>query len=782
MPSSEGSADDSSDDRKTMVTVATLPSADDALADTDEHHDEYNNNGDNMFQHRPYVSLHRRNLQHLATDSTGQRRYTVPDRALHMHEAASGDDPNANGHAESSLEDNYDSFQCCSKLATHCRDALEKKTCGDWTETVLPMWRWLKTYEWRRTLHKDLIAGCSVGVMIVPQSMSYAKLAGLPVQYGLYSALVPVYAYVCFGSSRQLAVGPVALISLLLSTGLAKVMESSGHYPEDANYQELYNTLAVQTSFLVGLTYIFMGLVRLGFVTIFLSHAVISGFTTGAAVIIGMSQVKYIFGYDIERSDRIYEIVHNTLDHIDEFNWRTFLMGVTSIVALVGLKRIGKRYPKFKWVRAMGPLSVTAVTIILTVVFSLDDKGIPIVGSIPKGLPSFTASEWTPIENIEKLYMVVISIVIVGFMESIAIAKQLASKHKYEIDSSQELIGLGMANFLGAMFQSYPVTGSFSRSAVNNESGAQSGISGMVTATMVGVVLLFLTPVFEKLPLNVLAAIVISGVLGLLDYEEAMYLWRVHKFDFSVWVTACFGTMFLGVEIGLGIAVAVSLLIVIYESAYPHTMMLGRLPGTTIYRNIKQYPETEQYDGIVLVRIDAPLYFANVQNVRDKIRKYRLAAAKELADRNGEVKYIILEMAPVSHMDTSALHILGKFAVLRNVACSLVTRASNRPNSVFVFLILADDMNETYRSRGQQICFSNPSIRVMERLVASGFVDKVGREHFFACLHDAVQYCLNEMDSEARSLHESVQGRDDLGLGDALDVEAPIATPSRFHP
>jgi sulfate transporter 4 len=218
-----------------------------------------------------------------------------------------------------------------------------------------------------------------------------------------------------------------------------------------------------------------------------------------------------------------------------------------------------------------------------------------------------------------------------------------------------------MANFLGGMFQAYPVTGSFSRSAVNNESGAESGIAGMVTATMVGVVLLLLTPVFEKLPLNVLAAIVISGVLGLLDYEEAMYLWRVHKFDFGVWVTACLGTMFLGVEIGLAIAVGVSLLIVIYESAYPHTIVLGRLPGTTVYRNVKQYPETERYDGIVMVRIDAPIYFANVQNIRDKIRKYRLVAAAELAERNGDVKYIILEMAPVSHIDTSALHILGKF-------------------------------------------------------------------------------------------------------------------------
>ena len=279
---------------------------------------------------------------------------------------------------------------------------------------------------------------------------------------------------------------------------------------------------------------------------------------------------------------------------------------------------------------------------------------------------------------------------------------------------------------MGGMFQSYPVTGSFSRSAVNHESGAQSGISAIFTASLVGLVLLFLTPIFEKLPLNTLAAIVISGVMGLFDYDEAIYLWKVHKFDFSVWMTAFLGTLFLGVEIGLAIAVFVSLLIVIYESAYPHTSVLGRLPGTNVYRNVKQYPEAERYDGIVLVRIDAPVYFANAQNVRDKIRKYRLVAQEELDARNGTVKYLVLEMSPVSHVDTSALHIL-------------------------------EDMYETYLSRGQQMCFTNPSLKVMNLMVDSGFVEKVGEEHFFVSLADAVSWCLHEMDTEAVSIHESVQ-------------------------
>ena len=218
-------------------------------------------------------------------------------------------------------------------------------------------------------------------------------------------------------------------------------------------------------------------------------------------------------------------------------------------------------------------------------------------------------------------------------------------------------------------------------------------------------------------PLCVLAAVVINGVLGLLDYQEAMYLWKVYKFDFWVWMVACMTTMFLGVEIGLAISVGVSLLLVIYESAYPHTAQLGRLPGTAVYRNVKQYPETERYDGIVMVRIDAPIYFANSQYVRDKLRKYEVAAERELVERGSKigVKFIILELSPVSHVDTSALHIL-------------------------------QDMCNTYKGRGIQLCFCNPSAQVMERFLVSGLAEEVGRDHFFVAVQDAVTFCLNQMD------------------------------------
>lgn len=594
---------------------------------------------------------------------------------------------------------------------TKLLSSYRRRTRTEWLNRLLPITKWLMVYDWRRSLFVDVVSGLTVGIMIVPQGMSYAKLAGLPVQYGLYSAFLPVYAYALFGSSRQLAVGPVALLSLMLSTGLTNIVDPSNTGVLDAEQSARYETLAVQTALLVGVSYVIMGLLNLGFVTIFLSHAVVSGFTTGAAVIIGISQVKYIVGYDVKGGKKLHEVLANIFADIDKFSWKTFLVGMTGLAMLLVMKRIGKSYPKLKWVRAVGPLAVSALSILVAWAADLDAKGVPTIRHIPKGLPSPTIDLWwTPLgDDVSKLMTTVFTMVIVGFMESIAIAKQLASKHKYELDSSMELIGLGMANLSGAMFAGYPVTGSFSRSAVNNESGAVSGVSALVTATLVGFVLLLLTSLFEKMPLATLAAIVISGVLGLLDYPEAIYLYKVHKLDFLVWCVSFLGTLFLGVEIGLGIAVAVSILLVTYESAYPHTAVLGRLPGTTVYRNTKQYPEAESYEGVLVCRVDAPIYFANTQHIREKLNKYER--------RTKNCRFVIMDLSPVSHVDTSGLHILH-------------------------------DVYRTYKDRGVKMCFSNPSVNVMNTLALDGFDEMVGTENIFVNTHNAVVSCLREYERE----------------------------------
>lgn len=690
-----------------------------------------------MARRIPFVSRHRQELERIKEDATHSRSYPVPDFSKEGFDEEDDNQKERLGlldKVQNTVHDAQDSL--CNYLSSRTRD--------DWIGTFLPCWRWLKSYRGRSKLLNDWIAGLTVGVMVIPQGMSYAKLAGLPVQYGLYSALMPVYAYALFGSSRQLAVGPVSIVSLLLSTGLGDLLAKEGLSTDASNYQSTYNRLAVQATFLVGVVTLALGIVRLGFLTIFLSHAVISGFTTGAAVIIAITQVKYILGYNIPRSDLLQDNLKWIFQNIRQFNYQVFLMGISAIAVLLGMKWLGKKYPRIKFVRALGPLTVTILGIITSAAANLKAKGWSLVGTIPSGFPSPTVNQWSPIPDLGRMFVVVIGIVIIGFMESISIGKQLAAKHKYEINSSDELIGLGMANFIGAMFSSYPVTGSFSRSAVNHDSGAESGLSGMVTATLVALVLLFLTPIFQILPNCILGAIVIAAVYSIMDFPEAWYLWKVHKFDFLVWMLAFVFTMFLGVEIGLGVSVGVSILLVIYEAAYPHTAVLGRLPGTTVYRNIKQYPEAERVDGILVVRVDAPLFFANASNVRDKIRKYRLATIDDMEQRHaGELKYIILEMTPVSHIDTSALHIL-------------------------------EDMVTNHIARGQQLCFANPSLRVMDRLVKCGLADRVGRQHFFSCAHDAVNWCLAEMDNDAMSTHSIDVAKDDKDLstsgGDSNDV------------
>lgn len=274
-----------------------------------------------------------------------------------------------------------------------CRRAVnyqKSKSPREWMETLLPCSRWLPAYEWKSTLMRDVVAGLTVGVMVVPQGMSYAKLAGLPVQFGLYSAFVPLYFYALFGSSRQLAIGPVAIVSLLLSSGLIDVMNRKGISTDNDDYQAIYNRMAVQISFMVGVAFMVMGVARLGFITTFLSHAVISGFTSGAAIVIALSQVKYIFGYDIPRVDTVHETLKDLFDNISKFNYKTFLMGMGAIAVLVAFKRIGTRYPTFKVLRTIGPLTVTVLGIVLVAIFQLNLKGIPIVKSIPHGLPPFT--------------------------------------------------------------------------------------------------------------------------------------------------------------------------------------------------------------------------------------------------------------------------------------------------------------------------------------------------------------------------------------------------------
>ncbi|CAI9092482.1 OLC1v1027735C1 [Oldenlandia corymbosa var. corymbosa] len=583
------------------------------------------------------------------------------------------------------------------------RTKVERMTSSEWIETFFPCYRWIRTYKWRENFQADLMAGLTVGIMLVPQSMSYAKLAGLQPIYGLYSGFVPIFVYAIFGSSRQLAIGPVALVSLLVSNVLGNIVDSS---------EELYTELAILLALMVGILECIMGILRLGWLIRFISHSVISGFTTASAVVIGLSQAKYFLGYDIDRSSKIIPLVKSIIAGANKFSWPPFVMGSFMLAVLLTMKHLGKSGKRLRFLRAAGPL--TAVVLGTVIVKIYHPPSISLVGDIPQGLPKFSIpKEFSYVKSLIPTAMLITGVAI---LESVGIAKALAAKNGYELDSNQELFGLGVANIAGSFFSIYPTTGSFSRSAVNHESGAKTGLSGIVMGIIMASALLFLTPLFEYIPQCALAAIVISAVIGLVDYDEAIFLWHVDKKDFLLWLITCISTLFLGIEIGVLIGVGVSLAFVIHESANPHVAVLGRLPGTTVYRNIEQYPEAYTYNGIVIVRIDAPIYFANISYIKDRLREYEFQSEGS-ASRGPEVArvyFVIIELAPVTYIDSSAVQALK-------------------------------DLHQEYKSRGIQIAISNPNRDVLLTLTRSGVVDLIGKEWYFVRVHDAVQVCLQHV-------------------------------------
>ncbi len=545
----------------------------------------------------------------------------------------------------------------------------------DWLGFFIPCFVWLKQYKIKKWLLWDVLAGLSVGAMVIPQGMSYANLAGLPQVYGLYGAFVPCLVYSLLGSSKQLSVGPVAVTSILLGNGLESLFgvsspcyTSSGAAvsnttaPVDGTDYTCYDfeRASIQVAFLAGLFYTAVGLLGMGWLTYFLSHAMVSGFTSGAAILIALSQVKYILGISTERADNIQENLEHIFDNLDEFSWQEFSMGMSFILLLLIFRVLSRRVKRLKFLRALGPISVTILSIALMNIFKWyepeGDAPIANVGKIPEGLPAFTAGWWFPLYNAGRQLLLSIIICVIDMCESMSIAKALAQVNKYRLKATQELRGLGIANIAGAMFNSYTTTGSFSRSAVNNDVGAKTPLSNFITGILVLIVLVLLTPVFTNMSKNVQGAIIIVGVMGLLQYEDFIELWFISKLDWLIWMfTFCF-TLFLGVEIGILVGVGVSLILVIYKTAFPRITSLGKLPQTNIYRNIQMYPEAEEPQGMILVRIDAPIFFANIEGIKDYLIDKLARAKKRHEKMNDQVSYVIIDMSPSPDIDVAGLH------------------------------------------------------------------------------------------------------------------------------
>ena len=512
-------------------------------------------------------------------------------------------------------------------------------------KTYLPILDWGRRYN-RQTLTSDLIAAVIVTIMLIPQSLAYALLAGLPPEVGLYASVLPLVAYAIFGTSSALAVGPVAVVSLMTAAAVGRIA---------AEGTADYASAAIVLAALSGIFLMAMGLFRLGFIANFLSHPVISGFITASGLIIATSQLGGLLGIKTE-GHAMPELISSIAAHISTINWYTLAVGVVSLGLLLWI-----RYDLKNWlarfgvpkgvatiiVRA-GPVLVVFLTMAWSALFDLKGKGVSLVGEVPQGLPLLSLPSFN-LDTIQALAVPAIIISIVGFVESISVAQTLAARRRERIKPDQELIGLGASNMAAALGGGYPVTGGFARSVVNFDAGAATPAAGAFTAVGIAGATLLLTPFLAVLPKATLAATIVVAVLTLVDFSILKRAWSYSKADFAAVAFTLLGTLVFGVETGIALGVGASILIFLYRSSRPHAAIVGQVPGTEHFRNIKRH-KVETVPGVLSIRIDESLYFANARYLEDLVT--------DQVTRNPGLTDVVLMCSAVNAIDMSALESL----------------------------------------------------------------------------------------------------------------------------
>ena len=552
----------------------------------------------------------------------------------------------------------------------------------------MPILDWGRTYD-RKAFSNDMIAAVIVTIMLIPQSLAYALLAGLPPEAGIYASIAPIILYAIFGTSRALAVGPVAVVSLLTASAVGQVAEQG-----TAGYAVAALTLA----FLSGGFLVLMGVFRLGFLANFLSHPVIAGFITASGVLIATSQLKHILGVSAH-GHTLPEMLGSIFAHLGEVNWITLLIGVTATGFLFWvrknlkptLRKLGVPPLLADILTKAGPVAAVVATTVAVWLFGLADWGVKIVGEVPQSLPPLTLPGFGP-ELLSALLVPAILISIIGFVESVSVAQTLAAKKRQRIDPDQELIGLGAANLGAAFTGGYPVTGGFARSVVNFDAGAETPAAGAFTAIGLAIAAVALTPLVYFLPNATLAATIIVAVLSLVDFSILKKTWGCSRADFIAVAATILLTLGLGVEIGVASGVAISVLLHLYKTSRPHVAEVGLVPGTQHFRNIHRH-NVETDPALVTLRVDESLYFVNARFLEDLVQKR--------VTNGSAIRNVILMFSAVNEVDYSALESL-------------------------------EAINHRLRDIGVGLHLSEVKGPVMDRLKRSHFIDDLNGEVFLS--------------------------------------------------
>ena len=509
----------------------------------------------------------------------------------------------------------------------------------------VPVLEWGRHYT-RDALQNDMMAAVIVTIMLIPQSLAYAMLAGLPPEAGLYASILPIILYAIFGTSRALAVGPVAVVSLMTAAAVGHVA-----YQGTVGYAIAALTLAVMS----GAILLAMGLLKLGFLANFLSHPVIAGFITASGILIAVSQLKHILGVSAH-GHTLPQIAGSLIAHLGDVNPITLVIGVVSTAFLFwvrkGLKPLliarGMRPKLADIAQKAGPVAAVVVTTLAVWGLGLSERGVSIVGAVPQSLPPLTLPS-VNFELLTALFVPALLISVIGFVESISVAQTLAAKKRQRIDPNQELIGLGAAN-LGAGFTGgYPVTGGFARSVVNYDAGAETPAAGAYTAVGLAIAALALTPLIFFLPTATLAATIIVAVLSLVDFSILKTSWGYSKADFAAVVATILLTLGFGVETGVSAGVILSILLHLYKTSKPHVAEVVLVPGTQHFRNIHRH-KVETDPAILTIRIDESLYFPNARFLEDYVL--------DRVGKDGPIRHVVLMCSAVNVIDFSALEAL----------------------------------------------------------------------------------------------------------------------------
>ncbi|XAR58573.1 hypothetical protein NMG60_11014023 [Bertholletia excelsa] len=580
-----------------------------------------------------------------------------------------------------------------------------------WRKLVLGLQYFFPVFQWGpqyslEYLKADVVAGITIASLAIPQGISYAKLANLPPILGLYSSFVPPLVYAMLGSSRDLAVGTVAVGSLLMASMLGNEVNANEN-------PTLYLHLAFTATFFAGFLQATLGILRLGFIVDFLSHATIVGFMAGAATVVCLQQLKGILGlHHFTHETDLISVMRSVFTQTHQWRWESAVLGCGFLFFLLLTRFYSKRRPKLFWMSAMAPLTSVILGSLLVYLTHAEKHGVQVIGQLKKGLNPLSIMDLAfGSPYLSAAIKTGIIIGIIGLAEGIAVGRTFAMFKNYHIDGNKEMIAFGMMNIAGSFTSCYLTAGPFSRSAVNYNAGCKTAASNVFMAVAVMVTLLFLTPLFHYTPLVVLSSIIIAAMLGLLDYQQAVHLWRVDKFDFTVCISAYLGVVFGSVEIGLTNAVVLSLLRVLLFMARPKISVLGNIPDSMIYTSVDQYPNANFTPGILILKIEAPIYFANSNYLRERISRW-VDEKEDKLKSSGEtsLQYVILDMGAVANVDTSGVSVL-------------------------------DEVKKSIERRGLKLVLANPGGEVMKKLNKSRLIESIGQEWIFLTIGEAVRAC-----------------------------------------